>query len=324
MFLNRRSQLNRATTPPFMFAALLIAVIIVGGSGAAPTSTADNASGLVAAYSFDAGSGSTVADISGQGNTASISGATWTTTAKTGSALSFDGVKDIVSIADSASLDLTTGMTLEAWVRPTALEKKWRTVVVKENGRGIAYSLYANERTGVPVGQVNIGGEQNANGSALAVNSWTHLATTFDGTTLRLYQNGVLARSQAVSGAIPASTGQLRIGGNSVWSEWFAGQIDDVRVYNRALGAAELQTDMNTPVAAVTVDSQPPSAPTGLRVSGRTETTVTLAWDPSTDNVGVTGYGYYRGGTFLSNGSAASYTFSGLLRPELHALGRRV
>ena len=214
---------------------------------------------------------------------------------------------------------------MEAWVRPTALEKKWRTVVLKENGRGIAYSLYANERTGLPVGQVNIGGEQNATGSALALNAWTHLATTFDGTTLRLYKNGVLAGSRAVSGAIPTSTGQLRIGGNSVWSEWFAGQIDDVRVYNRALSAAELQTDMNTPVAAVTVDSQPPSAPTGLRVSGRTETTVTLAVDPSTDNVGVAGYGYYRGGTLLGTAPARPTRSPGSSAwTELHAVGRRV
>ena len=318
MHLTRSVAKKRVVTPPFTLIAMLIAVSLVAGSGAAPGD--EPRAGLVAAYSFDAGSGSTVADVSGQGNTGSISGAAWTTTAKTGSALSFDGVNDLVSIADSASLDLTTGMTMEAWVRPTALEKKWRTVVVKENGRGIAYSLYANERTGLPVGQVNIDGEQNATGSALALNAWTHLATTFDGTTLRLYKNGVLAGSRAVSGAIPTSTGQLRIGGNSVWSEWFAGQIDDVRVYNRALSAAELQTDMNTPVAAVTVDSQPPSAPTGLRVSGRTETTVTLTVDPSTDNVGVVGYGYYRGGTLVGTTTGTTYTFTGLLCGQSYTL----
>jgi hypothetical protein len=45
-----------------------------------------------------------------------------------------------------------------------------------------------------------------------------------------------------------ASTGVLRIGGNSVWSEWFAGLIDEVRVYNRALTAAEIQQDMQAPI----------------------------------------------------------------------------
>ena len=46
-----------------------------------------------------------------------------------------------------------------------------------------------------------------------------------------------------------AGTGVLRIGGNSIWSEWFSGLIDEVRVYNRALSAPEVQTDMNTAVA---------------------------------------------------------------------------
>jgi hypothetical protein len=47
---------------------------------------------------------------------------------------------------------------------------------------------------------------------------------------------------------IPASTGPLRIGGNSIWSEWFAGLIDEVRVYNRALGATEIEQDMQSPI----------------------------------------------------------------------------
>src|SRR5215210_615779 len=115
MHRTRYVRQQRVKMPPFTLIAMLIAVSLVAGSGAAPGD--EPRAGLVAAYSFDAGSGSTVADVSGQGNTGSISGATWTTTAKTGSALSFDGVNDLVSIADSAALDLTIGMTLEAWVR---------------------------------------------------------------------------------------------------------------------------------------------------------------------------------------------------------------
>jgi hypothetical protein len=50
------------------------------------------------------------------------------------------------------------------------------------------------------------------------------------------------------TGPIATSTGPLRIGGNSLWGEFFQGRIDEVRVYNRALTPAEIQTDMNTPV----------------------------------------------------------------------------
>jgi hypothetical protein len=41
----------------------------------------------------------------------------------------------------------------------------------------------------------------------------------------------------------------LRIGGNSIWAEWFSGLIDEVRVYNRALSQAEVESDMGTAVA---------------------------------------------------------------------------
>ncbi len=62
-----------------------------------------------------------LADLSGTGNNGTITGATWSTQGHAGGALSFDGVNDLVSIADANSLDLTIGMTLEAWVRPAVV-----------------------------------------------------------------------------------------------------------------------------------------------------------------------------------------------------------
>jgi concanavalin A-like lectin/glucanase superfamily protein len=60
--------------------------------------------------------------------------------------------------------------------------------------------------------------------------------------------NGVEAGSRAQTGNIAASARPVRIGGNAVWGEYFKGLVDDVRIYNRALSVAEIQTDMNTPV----------------------------------------------------------------------------
>jgi hypothetical protein len=202
--------------------------------------------GLVAAYSFDAGSGPTAADASGKGNNGTLTnGPAWSAAGKFGSAIVFDGVDDSVVVPDATSLDLTTGMTLEAWVNPSA-NGGWRTVLFKEQATDLVYGLYAFRSTGVANGQVFIGGsERMVDAPAVTpLNTWTHLAVTYDGATLRLYSNGTQVAQVAQTGSILASTGVLRIGGNAIWSEWFKGLIDEVRVYNRALTAAEVQADM--------------------------------------------------------------------------------
>jgi hypothetical protein len=204
---------------------------------------------LVAAYSFDAGVGSSVVDVSGRGNNGTISGAAWTAQGRNGGALSFDGSNDLVTVADAASLDLSSGMTLEAWVNSAAAGGNWRTVVLKEQPGQLVYALYSNEGSARASGHVFVGGDLDTRSAVtMPLNTWTHLAVTYDGSALRLYLNGALSSSRAVSGAMPNSTGALRIGGNTVWAEWFLGRIDDVRVYNRALTQTEIQTDLNTPV----------------------------------------------------------------------------
>jgi glucose/arabinose dehydrogenase len=205
-------------------------------------------SGLVAAYSFNSVSGATVADVSGNNNSGTLSGAVATVAGKYGGAVSFDGVNDWVTVADSNSLDLTTGMTLMGWVSPTSTSGSWRTVIFKEGGAGsMDYSLYAGEDGAKPIGQVYIGGEQNAIGTAtLPLAAWSHLAVTYDGAVLRLFVNGTQVATRSISGQITPTTGALRIGGNNIWSEWFQGAVDEVRIYNRALSQGEIQTDMAT------------------------------------------------------------------------------
>jgi glucose/arabinose dehydrogenase/PKD repeat protein len=207
-------------------------------------------SGLVAAYGFNEGAGTTLTDVSGHGHPGTLAGPTWSASGRNGGALTFDGVNDVVSIADHNELDLTNGMTLEAWVKPSALGTAWRTVIFKEQAAHMTYALYANTSTSRPAAQAYVGGQRDARGtSALATGAWAHLAGTYDGTTLRLYVNGAQAATLATSGSMTVSTGQLKLGGNAIWGEWYAGLIDDVRVYNRALSASELQSDMNAPVA---------------------------------------------------------------------------
>jgi glucose/arabinose dehydrogenase/PKD repeat protein len=300
---------HRKTSLWLVLWALLLVLAGASGPGAAAPA------GLVAAYGFNETSGSAVSDASGNGNIGTISNATRTTAGKFGSALSFNATpkNNVVAVPHSASLALTSGMTLEAWVRPATLgttSKSWRTVLFKERTGGMTYALYANNGGARPVGQVFNNAQRTSVGPAqLPLNTWTHLATTYDGAALKLFVNGGQVASLATTGSITASTGALKIGGNAIWGEWFDGLIDEVRIYNRALAESEIQSDMNAPV---TVDTAAPSAPTNLRVVGSTENSVSLAWDASTDDVGVARYDLYRNSSPAGSATGTTATVGSL------------
>jgi hypothetical protein len=207
---------------------------------------------IVGAWNFNETTGTTVQDKSGQANTGTVSGATRTTAGKHGGALKFDGVNDFVSIPDKASLDLSSGMTLEAWVKPSATYN-YRTVLFKEN-RAIGhqtYSLYASNGSAKPVAEVATGPSYTATLGTTNVeaSNWTHVAATYDGARLRLYRNGVEVGSKALTGALVNSSDPLKIGGNAVWQEWFKGDIDEVRVWDGARSAAQITSDMAAPIS---------------------------------------------------------------------------
>ncbi|PZG45515.1 sugar dehydrogenase [Spongiactinospora gelatinilytica] len=211
--------------------------------------TVSQPTGLVAAYGMDEGSGTSVADASGNGHTGTARNASWAA-GRHGQALSFDGSSSWVRVADAAALRLTGAMTVEAWVRPVSVGDEYDTVVLKEHPSGLSYGLFGSTSNVRPSSIVSISGETETFGSSpLTAGEWSHLATTYDGTALRLYVNGVPAGTQAVSGDIRVSTGwDLFIGGNGFWGDFFSGLIDEVRLYDRALTPAQIQADMNTPV----------------------------------------------------------------------------
>lgn len=237
-------------------------VTVTVGVNNAPPPPPPSTIGLVLALFFDEAAGATANDSSGGGRNGTISAAT-RVAGKVGGALSFNGTTSIVNVPDSAALDLTTAMTLEAWVNPTQLSG-WETVLLKGNGAGsglLSYALYAHDGAplgggvAAPAGYVRIGGDQSLRGATqpplVPLNTWTHLALTYDGTAaggtvMRLYVNGTLAASRTQTGTIPNGNGPLAIGGNAVFgNESFNGLIDEVRVYNRALTAADIVADMN-------------------------------------------------------------------------------
>jgi hypothetical protein len=197
----------------------------------------------VAAWGFDEPRGTTTADASGHGHTGRLAGPA-RVAGRYGRGLRFDGRDDWVTVAAHPRLDLKTGMALEAWVYPTA-RRGLSTVALKEAGRGLAYALYTGS------GRATTAAERAAN-LFPARKRWTHLAVTYDGTALRTYANGELVGTQAVTGRLRTGRQPLRFGGNAVWREWFAGKLDEIRLYDRALTAAQIQADMHTPIAGPT------------------------------------------------------------------------
>jgi glucose/arabinose dehydrogenase/PKD repeat protein len=249
-------------------------------------------SGLAAAYGFNEGSGTAIADASGNANGGSVTGAAWVD-GRYGKALSFDGVNDLVTVSDAQSLDLTGGVTLEAWVFPRTTSG-WRTVLLKERSGQLAYGIYANTGTNRASVEVATGANLDVRSATpLAVNTWTHLAGTYDGATLRLYVNGTQVSSRSATGAITASGSPLRIGGNTIWGEYFDGLIDEVRIYTRALSQSEIQADMNAPVGV--------PSPSG---------DFSIAGTPSTQTVARGGSASYTASITALDGFTGTVSFS--------------
>jgi hypothetical protein len=144
-------------------------------------------------------------------------------------------------VNDSPTLDLTTELTLEAWVYPTATNGGFQSIVSKPldpNYNQISYVLHGASRTnGLPSFALSVSPNNLFGPGPLPLNTWSHLAATYDGATMKLYVNGTLVASQPQTGSLSTSTQPVAIGLNWV------GSIDEVRIYNRALSNAELQAD---------------------------------------------------------------------------------
>ena len=267
--------------------------------------------GLVAAYSFDEGSGPNANDGSGNAFTGVIAGATWTSAGKYGNALSFNGTSNWVTVPDSNNLDLINGMTLEAWVFPTSTTGV-RDILIKEGSNIDVYNLYARNGAGRPESNVFVGGTNRAaQGTVLATNVWTHVAGTYNGATVRLFINGAQVASTAFSGSIATSAGPLRIGGNSIWGEFFQGRIDEIRIYNRALTQAEIQADMATPLGLAPPPPPPPGGDQVGQWSGITNwplVPIHMSLLPTGEVLSWDGFGFAPGSATLWNPITNQFT----------------
>lgn len=169
--------------------------------------------------------------------------------------LNFDGVDDYVEIMDTPELNPTSTITVEAWVKmesysglPTIVAKDdWSSA---ESGYVLRIDNYSNVNT--PQFQIGSYGwfGVNAPQGSIPNNVWTHVAGTFDGSTLKIYINGEEAGSTPFSGSIAQAPCSVYIGGhynNYVNRQW-DGQVDEVRIWNVCKTENEIMQDMQNPL----------------------------------------------------------------------------
>ncbi|HEV2991417.1 MAG TPA: LamG-like jellyroll fold domain-containing protein, partial [Candidatus Angelobacter sp.] len=198
------------------------------------TFNASNPNNLVAHWSFDEGGGTLAGDSSGSGVNGTIVGATWTS-GVLGSALQFDGVSSYVGITINVP---ETEYTFSGWFRTPAPNGPIMAVVDPASPNAGAYDRLLGLQGGRVCHRV-WAEETYCSPGAYNDNTW-HLATVTVGSTGgHLYVDGVLvANGNKTSSDFYWQTG-MTIGNHFSWGA-FAGTIDDVRVYNRVLSAAEI------------------------------------------------------------------------------------
>ncbi len=222
--------------------------------------------GLLAEWRFDEGSGTTVGDSVGTAD-GTLSGAVFTPVGQ-GYAVKLDGVDDFVHFGNPDVLSPAEQISLEAWVFPERVPAAGEPGIVGKGYENYVLTYYVDGHVWWYTGNSGVNCR-----APLPTGGWHHVVGTYDGQTMKLYVDGVLASSnQGRAGGIPSGQ-DFWIGksqGNPQFTKGahFQGMVDDVRLYGRALSAEEVLQHYRT---------------THL-----------------TQTVGITAYPYYAGGQVVA------------------------
>lgn len=225
---------------------------------------------LVLHYNFDTNLGGVVTDLSGFGNNASVSGATYVATA-CGGAYEFDGSNDFLFVPRSASLNIADSMTLAAWFKVYNYSRQ-RPIMEWNTTNGISGTHMWTGVSAWKTGANFVDTATNTHSIGTPnplTNVWHHLAVTYDRNTgvACVYLDGVLKNQLSKGVFVPKTDVDLYIGMRPKQpTDMMYGLLDELRVYKGSLSSNEInslysqQAACMQPAGNVTCTIQPTDA----------------------------------------------------------------
>jgi hypothetical protein len=217
-------------------------------------------------------------------------------------ALPLDGVKQWASFNNPSGLNISGQISLEAWVKPGAAQGTTARII--SHGPQTISSYLGQGRDGAITntsevflridgsgGNYSVGSAQYDDGTAttttyqatvavpagdLGGSSWVYLVGTYDGVSWKLYRNGLLIATQpSATGALSVSDGDWAVGstGNG-WADAFAGEIDEVAIYNKAFSASQVAAHYVVGKAGAATLTIVPAAGGNVRITWPAGTTL--------------------------------------------------
>lgn len=205
---------------------------------------------LVAYYKMDSGSGTVLTDDSGNGHTADVIGSpTWTVELPREYSLQLNGTNQYVDCGANFPFYGNSNLTLEAWIYPTYSTQYYLNPIVSKNKIGgtsgingwyftYKYSSKTLSFTIDPEGIVEICSADNV----LSLDTWQHVAVTYDHSAIKLYVNGLLVATRNCTISLPTDNANLFIGRASFesWNRYASGYLDEVRIWSCARTASQI------------------------------------------------------------------------------------
>ena len=221
--------------------------LTINGANALGSIVSNTGTSLVVRVPATAAAGTGVVSITTAAGTATAS---FTLMAAPGNALAFDGANDYVSTPHAAAFNVTTALTLEAWVNTSNPNEQYITT----KGEDSWFLALNPDARGAGLAALYLFGPSNAGGwlygtRNLADGRWHHIAGTYDGAVMRLYVDGVLENSRAATAAVTTGSDPVYVGYRPTYpANGWNGRLDEVRVWNVARTPAQLAAAANAPL----------------------------------------------------------------------------